>query len=113
MAFSLLAAATAVILVRASGAVEITPAQVAVEQYGRVLGAAAECRDIDRARLGTATHAASVAVRGMVQSAVEFDRLRGSFADAAAVGGEKVRTGGESCADAEAALKSLEQQIGH
>jgi hypothetical protein len=66
MIFPVLVAATAVTLVGASGAVEITPAQVAAEQYGRVLGAAAECGNIDRARLGTATHAASVAVRGLV-----------------------------------------------
>jgi hypothetical protein len=108
-----LAVATVVTLVDASGAIEITPAQVAAEQYGRVLGAAAECRTIDRGRIGAATHAASVTVRGMVKSDAEFDRLRGSFADAAALGGEAVRTGNENCADAEAALKSLEQRVGH
>jgi hypothetical protein len=113
MVLPAIVAATAVTLAAASGVVEITPAQIAAEQYGRVLGAAAECRAIDRARIATATQAASAAVRGMVQSAAEFERLRGSFADAAVAGVDKVRTGGESCADAEAALKSLEQQVGH
>src|SRR6185437_10255604 len=105
MPFHILAAATIVTLVGSNVAIDISGAQVAAAQYGRVLGAAAQCQDIDQQRVSAAQHRASAAVRAKARSNQDIENARGSFENAAIDGGTQVSAGKESCADADAALK--------
>lgn len=110
MVFQTVAAVSALWLV-ADGKVRITEAQLEAAQYGRILGAAAQCHSIDRARVDAAMHHASLAVRALVSSAQEFETARGSFENAARDGGENVSQGRETCAAAEEELKRIEQKF--
>jgi hypothetical protein len=113
MAFPILPAALMLTLVASGDNVQLTRAQLAAAQYGDVLGAAAQCKEIDQQRVGTATHRASLAVQAMVLTPDQFDRARSGFEDAARAGGARVVNKQETCADAEAALKRMEDELGH
>jgi len=112
MALPILAASLVVSLVASNDAVQLTRAQVATVEYGTVLGAAAQCQGIDQQRIGAATHKASVAVHAMVLTDDQFERARSGFESAARDGGARIANHQESCADADAALKRLEDQLG-
>jgi hypothetical protein len=112
MVFQLLSAALTVTLVASGDTVQLTRAQVAAAEYGGVLGAAAQCQDIDQQRVGAATHRASVAVHNMVLTDDQFARARLGFESAAREGGAKIANHQETCADAATALKRLEDQLG-
>ena len=107
----LAAAATAATLVGSNVAIDISGAQVAAVHYGRILGAAAQCQDIDRQRVSSATHLASAAVHAKARSNQDLENARGSFETAAMDGGTQVSAGKESCSDAEAALKRVEKEF--
>jgi hypothetical protein len=111
MPFHILAAAAVVTLAGSNVAVDLSGAQVAAAQYGRVLGAAAQCQAIDPQRVSAATHRASVAVHARARSNQDIENARGSFENAAIDGGTQVSAGKESCADAEAALARMEKQF--
>ena len=111
MPFHILAAAAVVTLVASNVAVDISGAQVVAAQYGRVLGAAAQCPQIDQQRVSVATHRASAAVHAKARSNQDIENARGSFENAAIEGRAQVSDGKESCADADAALKRIEKQF--
>jgi hypothetical protein len=113
MVFPIVSAALVVTLAASSNTVELSRAQVAAAEYGTVLGAAAQCHQIDQERVGAATHRASVAVHNMVLTDDQFERARVGFESAAQAGGAKIMNHEESCADADSALKRLEEELGH
>ena len=103
------AAATATLI---SGAnIDISGAQVAAVHYGRVLGAAAQCHDIDSGRISSATHQASSIVHAKARSNQDLEAARGNFENAAIDGGTLVSNGKESCNEAEADLKRIEAEF--
>jgi hypothetical protein len=112
MVFHILAAAaTAATLISSNVVIDISGAQVAAVHYGRILGAAAQCHDIDQQRISLATHRASSAVHAKARSNQDLENARGSFEDAAMEGGTQVSVGKESCSDAEAALTRVEKEF--
>jgi len=111
MVLHILAGAAAAATLISSVAVDISSAQVAAVHYGRVLGAAAQCHDIDKDRIGSATHEASSVVHAKARSNHDLEVARGNFEDAARDGGTQVSNGKETCAEAEAALKRIEAEF--
>jgi hypothetical protein len=111
MPFHILAAAAAAGTLVASTGVDISSAQVAAVHYGRVLGAAAQCHEIDHDRISNATHQASSIVHAKARSNQDLQTARGSFESAAMDGGALVSDGKESCSEAEAALKRIEAEF--
>jgi len=106
----LTAAAATATLISATN-LDISGAQAAAVHYGRVLGAAAQCHDIDHDRISNATHHASSIVHAKARSNQDLETARGSFEDAAVDGGTLVSNGKESCDEAEAALKRIEAEF--
>ena len=106
----LTAAATTATLIAAVN-IDISGAQVAAVHYGRVLGAAAQCHEIDHDRISNATHQASSIVHAKARSNQDLEAARGSFEDAAVEGGSLVSNGKETCNEAEAALKRIEAEF--
>jgi membrane-bound lytic murein transglycosylase B len=104
-----LLAAASLTLIASEAQLHVTAAQLEAAQYGRILGAAAQCRDIDPERLRDATHHASLAVRALASTSQEFESARGSFANAAIDGGNKVNAGQESCEAADQNLHRIER----
>jgi membrane-bound lytic murein transglycosylase B len=111
MSFHVLTAAAAAATLISSVAVDISSAQVAAVHYGRVLGAAAQCHDIEQSRISSATHQASSIVHAKARSNQDLELARGGFENAARDGGAQVSNGKESCTDAEAALKRVEAEF--
>jgi membrane-bound lytic murein transglycosylase B len=112
MVLHILAAASALTLFAADGGqIRITEAEVEAAQYGSILGAAAQCHNIDRQRVQDAMHHASLAVRALTSSVQEFQTARASFANAALTAGGRVSAGQESCASAEDDLKRIEKKF--
>jgi membrane-bound lytic murein transglycosylase B len=111
MPFHILTAAAAAATLIGSVNVDITVAQVAAVHYGRVLGAAAQCHDIDHDRISSATHQASSIVHARARSNQDLEKARGSFETAAMDGGARVSNGEENCVEAESALKRVEGEF--
>jgi hypothetical protein len=79
--------------------------------YGRTLGAAAQCTEIDRKRLDAVAELASAHVKALAQGPAEAASAGKTLADAMARGSGEVQSGLVTCAQAESELDNLERDL--
>jgi len=91
---------------------QFASSQSASAAIGRVLGAAASCKEIGSTRLDRAANKLSAVVDSMAKDADELSAVHRSFLSGVIAGGDAVDRGSTSCAEARAALAHMERNLG-